>query len=559
MGACGSKDVVVVAGTPGAMPDAPVKENAAKAEKPAAPVEVPSGPQVAKDASHADASADTPKAQEVQQAPAAAAEPAPAPEAGAAEPEAEPAQEEPAEAAQAAEEPEKPVEGAQEPQGEEPAAADPAPEAAAGEPETADAAQDGAAEDAEPAAEPEAAGADVQASVAETTGAEPVLGEAGDAAPEDEPVTRISASLDPSGDPKIDAIVAKFVNDLAAVVVDRYARLRVRAAFQRVAVDGLLQPSHVPDFLSLLFGETYKHAGKAFQLRAQESMRKLEVTHAEEDGITFEDLVARFMRDMDENFVERVNREFEKLDTDMDGYVSPQELKDAVKRHTGMALNDEQTRQLIKVFDLDNDGKVSKGEFTQLLATTRLGGATTAVIEGALLTPAQGAALRDLYRELAESFEMFCERVEVDGEKKQVLGVEQIVTILEQRDVDIDADKAQAMLERVAAKTPGKVDVGEWAHLAVIALTQHAKGEEDRAIKEARRAFATFDQNHNGFISTEELHDVLCREFSDGEASQKAAAGLVEKMDIRKDHQIDLEEFLVYCMRLEADASFAAV
>lgn len=66
--------------------------------------------------------------------------------------------------------------------------------------------------------------------------------------------------------------------------------------------------------------------------------------------------------------------------------------------------------------------------------------------------------------------------------------------------------------------------------------------EEDDAEKDLRAAFAVFDQDHNGFITRDEL--ISAMSFLGENLTEADVDNLIMKADIDKDGQINYEEFI---------------
>eukprot|EP00933_Yihiella_yeosuensis_P041113 TRINITY_DN3554_c3_g1_i1.p1 TRINITY_DN3554_c3_g1~~TRINITY_DN3554_c3_g1_i1.p1 ORF type:complete len:127 (+),score=18.60 TRINITY_DN3554_c3_g1_i1:49-381(+) len=68
-----------------------------------------------------------------------------------------------------------------------------------------------------------------------------------------------------------------------------------------------------------------------------------------------------------------LNRMFQELDTDGDGFLWHQELRNWIQReathekHTGKDYADREAKQLVLEFDKDGDGLLSKGEFDEIM------------------------------------------------------------------------------------------------------------------------------------------------------------------------------------------------
>ncbi|XP_037960105.1 neo-calmodulin-like [Teleopsis dalmanni] len=63
--------------------------------------------------------------------------------------------------------------------------------------------------------------------------------------------------------------------------------------------------------------------------------------------------------------VEQIQKLFDILDTNKDGYLTPQEMR-RVAEITGFDISDEKINEMVQILDVDGDGKVSFEEFSTL-------------------------------------------------------------------------------------------------------------------------------------------------------------------------------------------------
>jgi Ca2+-binding EF-hand superfamily protein len=76
---------------------------------------------------------------------------------------------------------------------------------------------------------------------------------------------------------------------------------------------------------------------------------------------------------------------------------------------------------------------------------------------------------------------------------------------------------------------------------------------EDKAFAEARRAFSMFDVDDDGFVSIEEITELVNKVDAGNGAEATAgdrdeATELIKKMDRTNDGKVNLSEFILYAM-----------
>ncbi|KAI4368380.1 hypothetical protein MLD38_016942 [Melastoma candidum] len=111
---------------------------------------------------------------------------------------------------------------------------------------------------------------------------------------------------------------------------------------------------------------------RSFECRPSEEelQRMIDEIDANQDGmiefVEFFNKMASKMREADTE--EELKEAFKVFDTDQNGFISPNELRQ-VMINLGEKLTDEEVEHMIKEADLDGDGLVNYKEFVQMMTT----------------------------------------------------------------------------------------------------------------------------------------------------------------------------------------------
>jgi len=336
---------------------------------------------------------------------------------------------------------------------------------------------------------------------------------------------------------------------MSGAIMDPSSRLRARAIFEKLAeVDNRLSLDKAPEFLHLMFGNSWDNASDD---EKEASLASFKAADKDGTGLPFVAILRVLAASLDADFVAKIREQFAKLDLNGDGFATMEEIM-AYFKGQGINMDAKNVQHFIKSFDRDGDGRINMEEFIENVMVsplaTAVGGSLTQAIERAFVEVEEDAALQDVRRELLEEFEMFEDAGHMTRDNaKSVLGA-QGVTLS-----DEDFDKAWTKVFR-GGKVEDTIDREQWLFLGIQAFTVSGGiNQSDSAFQEARRAFSIFDTDNNGFVEGAELESVLLREvdIADNSATehrQKEVKELVKAMDTDGNGQIDLSEFVLFCM-----------
>jgi Ca2+-binding EF-hand superfamily protein len=155
---------------------------------------------------------------------------------------------------------------------------------------------------------------------------------------------------------------------------------------------------------------------------------------------------------------------------------------------------------------------------------------------------------QDVKRELLEMFDMFSK----DG----ALPVANALKVVNAQGFEVD-DATLADIREMHDLPADAYSIQQWLVFAIeVMIRPQAEGSrpaEDKAFAEARRAFSMFDVDDDGFVSIEEITELVNKVDAGNGAEATAgdrdeATELIKKMDRTNDGKVNLSEFILYAM-----------
>ncbi|XP_020258256.1 calmodulin-like protein 12 [Asparagus officinalis] len=238
------------------------------------------------------------------------------------------------------------------------------------------------------------------------------------------------------------------------------------------------------------------------------------------ENVEFGEFLNQMTRKMKETDAEEELREvFKVFDRDQNGYISANELIN-VMISLGEKLTEEEAEQMIREADLDGDGQVNYQEFVQLMQNI----VSTVSVEMGLVHDEEHMS------EFVEALSLF----DKDGDGCSAL--EELATVIKSLGQDPKEEMLLHIMSKFNVEGNENVEFGEFLNQ----MTRKMK--ETDAEEELREVFKVFDRDQNGYISANELINVM---ISLGEKlTEEEAEQMIREADLDGDGQVNYQEFV---------------
>lgn len=252
---------------------------------------------------------------------------------------------------------------------------------------------------------------------------------------------------------------------------------------------------------------------------------------------------------------------FQFIDLDKNGFIGLSEIRH-ILICMGELITDEEVNEMMKMCDDDGDGQISLSEFRIM------------VINPDPSRPMERVEEKDPKESTSISEEERRELVKLKQQKKQLMSQFQ-----EDNEFQMERlNRIFAQYQNLEVEEEAMIDIDEFAQLFQIDLTgQYRKlfelfaekpqdnnkaGEDKINIKEfllglcnfisadkterVKFCFKLFDDDHNGYITEDELINILkANHLSTPAQVERKAKTILKQMDDDGDNRIDLQEFLL--------------
>merc|ERR1719309_266136 len=207
---------------------------------------------------------------------------------------------------------------------------------------------------------------------------------------------------------------------------------------------------------------------------------------------------------------------FKRVDTNGDGAISRQELKN------GMRLGDEELSVVFALGDIDQDGEISMGEFIRLMSPS----AATAMNR-----------LRNSFRDITEVIIAF---KKFDSNNDGAISQNELLTGMRNTGLDFESQEANMVFSMADLDQNGEINYVEFVSALFPAAADGLAKFRGRlgAITDVKMAFKRFDADGDGEISIMELKNGAGSGFSTGEIASVFALG-----DSNQDGKLSFAEF----------------
>lgn len=216
------------------------------------------------------------------------------------------------------------------------------------------------------------------------------------------------------------------------------------------------------------------------------------------------------------NSIQSVKEGFKRVDTNGDGSISRQELKQ------GMHLSDEELDVVFALGDIDQDGEISMAEFIPLMSPS----AATAMNR-----------LRNSFRDITEVIIAF---KKFDGNNDGALSQNELLSGMRSTGLDFDSQECNMVFAMADLNQDGEINYVEFVSALFPAASDGLSKFRSRlgAITDVKMAFKRFDADGDGEISIMELKNGAGPGFSTGEIASVFALG-----DSDQDGKLSFAEF----------------
>ncbi|XP_075507643.1 uncharacterized protein LOC142544485 [Primulina tabacum] len=295
----------------------------------------------------------------------------------------------------------------------------------------------------------------------------------------------------------------------------------------------------------------------------------------------FVDLMAKKMKETDAD--DDLREAFNLFDQDQNGYISADELQQVMLRF-GEVLTDEEIVEMIREADLDGDGQVNYDEFVKMMmpiffyvcgavvvfqqSPTRRIDQTSylssypnvpriyhlislcfhtvlneslsffmSIMENSWLIP------QELIAELHEAFKFF------DADGNGSITVEELGSVLNRFCQNPTVEELQDMIREVDSDGNGTIEFPEFVKHMTEKMNAAELIFQETDADQMREAFELFDEDQNGFISADELRQVMIR-FGEAFITDEDIDQLIKQADLDGDGQINYEEFVKMMMAI---------
>jgi len=214
--------------------------------------------------------------------------------------------------------------------------------------------------------------------------------------------------------------------------------------------------------------------------------------------------------------IQAVKDGFKRIDTNGDGAISRQELKQ------GMHLSDQELDVIFALGDIDQDGEISMAEFIPLMSPS----AATAMNR-----------LRNSFRDITEVIIAF---KKFDSNNDGALSQDELLAGMRSTGLDFDSKECGMVFSMADLNQDGEINYVEFVSALFPAASDGLSKFRGRlgAITDVKMAFKRFDADGDGEISIMELKNGAGSGFSTGEIASVFALG-----DSNQDGKLSFAEF----------------
>merc|ERR1719206_125923 len=216
------------------------------------------------------------------------------------------------------------------------------------------------------------------------------------------------------------------------------------------------------------------------------------------------------------NSIASVKDGFKRIDTNGDGAISRQELKQ------GMHLSDQELDVVFALGDIDGDGEISMSEFIPLMSPS----AATAM-----------SRLRNSFRDITEVIIAF---KKFDSNNDGAISQNELLTGMRNTGFDFESQECNMVFSMADLDQNGEINYVEFVSALFPAAADGLAKFRGRlgAITDVKMAFKRFDADRDGEISIMELKNGAGAGFSTGEIASVFALG-----DSDQDGKLSFAEF----------------
>ncbi|KAI5660268.1 hypothetical protein M9H77_29061 [Catharanthus roseus] len=144
-----------------------------------------------------------------------------------------------------------------------------------------------------------------------------------------------------------------------------------------------------------------------------------------------------------------------------------------------------------------------------------------------------------MYLQDAAEVQKVFERFDANGDGK--ISAEELAGVMKALGSDSSADEIDRMMQEIDSDKDGFINLEEFASFCKGDSLYGCADGGDGGLKELHDAFELYDQDHDGFISVTELHQILTRL---GErCSTDDCASMIKSVDSDGDGRVNFEEF----------------
>jgi len=236
---------------------------------------------------------------------------------------------------------------------------------------------------------------------------------------------------------------------------------------------------------------------------------------------------ASIVSGLKQNFrsAEDVRAAFNSWDTNRDGQISFQELKQAVQR-TGQNLNDEQISALFVIGDADQNGEIDLDEFMKMM------------MPGTSDVVAKFRSIRKTVRDVQQAFKQFDKNGDGSIDRKE------LTSALASSGGNFTQQEIDVIFTAADVDGNGEIDYEEFIALMCPSASDIVEKfrSKYKSVNEVKAAFKLFDRNGDGALSKDELASAM---KSSGESYSDIEVNAIFSLgDIDGDGEITLEEFV---------------
>ncbi|XP_078315546.1 uncharacterized protein LOC111129679 [Crassostrea virginica] len=243
---------------------------------------------------------------------------------------------------------------------------------------------------------------------------------------------------------------------------------------------------------------------------------------------------------------EEMRASFKIFDKDGNGTIDAAELRQAMKS-LGETMTDEEVDEMIKVADVDSDGKVNYQEFVKIMISERSVCETSSADDSCLswlrpekasvhassseiLQPIMAEYLtEEQLREMKLIFNMF------DTNANGVIDAGELERVLHAMNQNPTPEEMEEFLVELDPEGTGEITFEAFLDYAPSRFRT-----EDEEMSMVREAFRVFDKDGSGYITLDEAKDILQR--GENSISDEDLEDFFNQSDLDKDGRINYEE-----------------